>query len=225
MTYQCGCINEQHSSGITRCVSKCKVHRDYRRKQPKGLAYYQMLGSVTKEGRPANTKAYVDQITDALGPLPPPSDLIMALEIGGGASPYVGWIQRAGYSYTGIEVDSWAYRWVQQTYSRAVVYRGSFPLDCTFEDASFGLVLSVHSLEHMKEAPAALRRMYKLLCPGGLLYIVVPDDRDPTNPDHFWFFNTTTLPAVLSHTGFKVEKMVTKKIVEHEDFIYCLARK
>ena len=65
------------------------------------------------------------------------------------------------------------------------------------EDASFDFVYSSHTLEHVAEAPAALRNWYRALKPGGHLILFVPD-RDlyekrltlPSrwNPDHRRFF-------------------------------------
>lgn len=64
----------------------------------------------------------------------------------------------------------------------------------------FGLVWSSHSLEHMRDWRAALRRWLAVTRPGGVMWIIVPDfdlyehGRWPSlyNPDHKHFFTVRT---------------------------------
>lgn len=44
----------------------------------------------------------------------------------------------------------------------------------TFPPVTFDLVLSFHSLEHMYDMPLVLCNMYKVLKPGGFLFLAVP---------------------------------------------------
>jgi len=77
----------------------------------------------------------------------------------------------------------------------------------------------------MKDAPAAVKKMANHLMPGGMLYILVPDDTDLTNPDHLWFFNRVSLARVMALAGLEVESIVLRQRVPHEQFIYCKAKK
>lgn len=226
MIYECGCQNKLDlDSGIVKNIVKCPFHAKRRDKFIRGKKYYQMLGSVSREGR-VNLGSYIQEMKGSLGPLlSPPEKSDVAVEIGGGVSPYVEWIQRAGYLYHGIELDKWAVRWNNSYYKGVNVSWGSFPTDCPFEDGSVGMVLSAHSLEHMKEAPACLEKMYQLLCPDGRLYLLVPDDTDPTNPDHIWFFDQESLTKLLTKVGFHIDKMDMKRVTDKENFIYTLARR
>jgi SAM-dependent methyltransferase len=42
-------------------------------------------------------------------------------------------------------------------------------------DASFDFVYSSHCLEHMRDVPESLKNWLRILKPGGILYVVVPD--------------------------------------------------
>ena len=67
--------------------------------------------------------------------------------------------------------------------------------------------------------------MANMLVPGGYLWLLVPDDTDSVNPDHAWFFDQTTLRTAVERTGLVVDRIVSRKIVEREKFLYLRARK
>jgi SAM-dependent methyltransferase len=217
MTYPCGCVNEPDPEwGVLRNVSKCDYHAAVRARQPKGRRYYRGLGVFRHPGN------HRRELEDALGPLPPAA-AGSAVEIGGGASQYVPAVRRAGYSYVGVEPNSWAADWTARTYGVTVV-NAAFPCEHAIIAAgSYDLVLSAHAVEHMPHAPDALAAMQRLLRPGGFLVLVVPDDEDPVNPDHYWFFTPDTLLATLERVGFAVRKLEMRRRVRHENFLYVLA--
>jgi SAM-dependent methyltransferase len=222
VTYECGCQNNLDPDwGILRSVSKCAEHRAELERQPKGRAYYESIGCFV-DGIPQCSR-YVVELTYSLGVTERPQENRVALEIGCGASMYAAHLHRAGWAYFGIDQDEWAAKWTRETYG-VPVECGVFPSTKKC-DYPFGLILCAHALEHMPDAPAALIEMHRLLTLGGSLILIVPDDSDQVNPDHLWFFTEATLRATLERIGFTVDKMVMKKIVPHENFIYTLARK
>ena len=68
-----------------------------------------------------------------------------------------------------------------------------------------------------------LSNLRNTLLSGGRLVVLVPDDRDLTNPDHLWFFNVDGLQKMITAAGFTVTEIHQKSIVKHEDFIFCTA--
>jgi SAM-dependent methyltransferase len=48
----------------------------------------------------------------------------------------------------------------------------------SFEDASLGFVVANHMLEHVEDPIAALQHQLRVLRPGGVLYLTLPDARD-----------------------------------------------
>lgn len=224
IVYPCGCRNDVSSQwGVTFCVSKCAFHVQERKNQPVGKAYYQSLGCIDEAGV-IQSDQYNREFVDAVGSLPvPPAISNKVLEIGCGPSVYCPMLTQAGYIYTGMEPDLWAAERTRQQYGVDVWL-------CYFEECQllvdeFGMVFAAHTLEHLIDAPIALTRIHSSLCAQGLLVLIVPDDSDPVNPDHLWFFSERTLRALLEKTGFIVERFAIRRLKERENFLYCVARK
>jgi hypothetical protein len=55
------------------------------------------------------------------------------------------------------------------------------------------------------------------------LRIIVPNDDDPTNPDHLHFFDPMSLGRALDLAGLVVGRMEMRRVVKHEQFIYARA--
>jgi SAM-dependent methyltransferase len=115
---------------------------------------------------------------------------------------------------------------------RAGVFRRLHYVDLTrplpYPDGAFTAVFGSHVLEHLTpgEAEATLREAHRVLAPGGVVRIAVPDlDRviagyDPAEPDaflfgmwqgrerstsrhrHWWLYNERSLAELLSRAGF-----------------------
>jgi SAM-dependent methyltransferase len=220
LKYSCGCVNEVHApSGVLQCVRKCDFHHArYRDPATIGESYYAEL--ATLDGAELMNTAHVAELTEALGEIPPGPGL--ALEIGCGVSPYVGAMLAAGWSYEGLDCSMWAAAWTSA--------RWGVPVSCDLWEAwrpshPYGLILAAHVLEHLADAPAGLAKMARSLAPGGTLLVVVPDDSDPVNPDHVWFFDEYTLWACAEQAGLVVDRLEIRKVVERERFIYLRARK
>ncbi len=221
--HPCGCVTDRDPhSGITRAYEKCVGHAAELAKQPTGEAYYRSIGVLNARGE-VREEHYTAELVDALGALPSAGDKWDALEVGCGVSPYVRAVTAAGYCYTGIEPDWWA--------AKETAVRFGVSVHCdrftphSYGPGTFGLILAAHVIEHLPDAPACVRGMAEMLVPGGRLVIVVPDDTDLVNPDHLWFFTTESLYATLGQVGLVVEKMAVRKLIERENFIYCVARK
>ena len=97
-----------------------------------------------------------------------------------------------------------------------------------YPDASLEAAFGCHVLEHLTpgEAETALRELHRVLRPGGVVRIAVPDldrviaDYDPGRPDaflegmlqgrerstsrhrHWWLYNERSLRELLERTGF-----------------------
>jgi len=223
-TYPCGCVNAtDEASGVLRSISKCDRHKS-RQRDPATLdaSYYEELG-IVRDGKPLPTN-HVAELTEALGPIPQASKLGgLATEFGCGASPYVAEILAAGYQYLGVDASEWATGWICENYginARTAKVEDSFlsiPID--------SFILAAHVLEHLDDAPGAIVGMTGMLASGGELWIIVPDDSDPVNPDHLWFFTEATLRACVERAGMIVVKTAVRRHVSHENFIYLRASK
>jgi SAM-dependent methyltransferase len=223
MILECGCAYKAHEpTGAMQRFNRCDSHQQSYR-DPRWLAhdYYQELINLDATDSIANSN-HVSEMVDALGPFPKSGTNPRCLEIGCGTSPYVGTLRLAGWQYVGLDISDWAIHW-------NATYWGAHVVHADFEGWSnswtYGLILSAHSLEHMRDAPGAMVKIAGFLDRGGTVLILVPDDRDPANPDHLWLFNESSLQKTVELAGLRVEKMVRKSIVKREDFLYCTARK
>ena len=176
-----------------------------------GEEYYQELGSST------GTPPHVAEFEECFGKCEPVNpDCPFALEIGAGASHYVPMITDAEWAYYACEPSRWARQWMMSKYSDRFVRLNNSTWESFRGDThggwwKFGMILAAHSLEHMDDAPAALEKMAEYLAPGGVLYIIVPHGYDdPVNPDHLWFFSTSTL-----HTSLNVARLVIELSLIH----------
>ncbi len=226
--YSCGCANERHEpTGALRNVSKCRRHQRAAR-EPETLdeGYYAEFGLI-KNGKlqPSN---HVAELTEALGPIPWPTGNTQALEIGCGVSPYAGPLIERGWHYIGVEPSLWVADWMYRTYGVDIIQarlENVVPSDVHLLGTRFGLILAAHSIEHMQDAPGAIARCAELLAPGGWLYIVIPNDDDPVNADHLWFFDQESLRHTVEAAGLTVEAMAIRQYIPREHFIYCRASK
>lgn len=234
ITYNCGCVND-FDRGVLKSILKCDHHKSLQREIGElGEEYYRELGSAT------GVPPHVAEFEDCFGKIEPVNpDRPFALEIGSGASHYVPMITDAGWFYCACEPSRWARQWMMRKYGDrwldlcCSTWEQFSIDDCLLGDRAcgggnswqFGMILSAHSLEHMIDAPDALEKMAGFLTPGGVLYIICPDDSDPVNPDHLWFFSTASLDVSIQRAGLIVESMQARRRVEHENFIYCKARK
>jgi SAM-dependent methyltransferase len=96
-----------------------------------------------------------------------------------------------------------------------------------FEDQSFDYIVQRHNLEHYQDPIKALQEWYRLLKPGGILGMVIPDDRNcdtiKLDPTHKHVFTPSSLQRILSLMGgFEITYMAS--LLYHWSFI-CVVRK
>jgi SAM-dependent methyltransferase len=111
--------------------------------------------------------------------------------------------------------------------SRARVHQGSL-YQLPFVSGSFDVVLCNHVLEHVPDLPAALANLRRVLRPGGLMIVGVPNEGclmgrarnrviQPSigrSTDHVHFFTAKTLTAALTSAGLLVQR------VDRETFFF-----
>jgi hypothetical protein len=223
--YPCGCIN-QVTQGVLGSISKCDLHCSMQHDPCKmsnveSRRYYGNNSAIV-DGIP-QCKSYIAEFVECVGEVPLVRHNAYAIEIGCGLSMYVPMFLRKGYNYLGIEPNGYAADWTSSTYDVRVT-RGEFN-DVYTSPQLTDVVLAAHCIEHMKDPLLCFNKVYEMLVSAGLFYIIVPNDDDPVNPDHLWFFTETSLTKALRSAGFVVDTMRTVRRIERERFIYCKARK
>ena len=227
MKYDCGCINELHSSGLTRNVHKCDFHVQWSKEHPQGNSefYFKDIGALDSVGIP-QFQNHIKEFHNAFDELG--IDLSgrgrALLEVGFGLGQYIPLFLAHDWVYAGIECADYAYSWASAVYGPAVTLIQQ-KFEHFHDNTLYHTIFGSHAFEHMVDAPAMLKKAHSLLTSHGQLWLILPDDGDPTNPDHLWFFNEDTLKGFLKSIGFVNVRSTMRKIVAQENFIYCAAEK
>jgi 2-polyprenyl-6-hydroxyphenyl methylase/3-demethylubiquinone-9 3-methyltransferase len=137
------------------------------------------------------------------------------------------WLQRRGCEYVGADISATA---VAQARSQGLDARViADASDLPFDDGTFSGVLAVELLEHLFEPQRAAAEFHRVLRPGGLLFVSLPnvaywrrrlellllgrfdplgDDlsiEEPWRDPHIRFFTPKTLGRMLRATGFEAD--------------------
>lgn len=217
-TGQCGCVTGRDpETGVIRAYSKCFFHvKELLKEHVQEAKHYKSLGALD------HPEAYLHEFEKYLGEIPLGAGRF--LEIGAGTSPYVELIRSRGYHYTAIEPSPFAANWLHYEHQSSITVLEANWSDVKLDEKA-SHVLAAHSLEHMEHAPQAIRKISDNLTPGGLCFIVVPNDDDLYNPDHWWFFNEESLTKTIERSGLELLRLTKAKIIDREHFLYCVARK
>lgn len=119
-------------------------------------------------------------------------------------------LQARGYEVLGLDIDPIA---VQKARSAGRTVVLSDLLDAGFEQASFEVVTMIHTLEHLANPNEIVAECARILRPGGVLFINVPNYRGLlprlmkdhwigwVAPQHVWQFEPRTLAATVCRAG------------------------
>jgi len=141
------------------------------------------------------------------------------LEIGCGRGLLLRHLAQLGHECHGIERSPLAARRAAQSKELRVYTQ---PLEkCPFAEQYFDAVILWHVLEHLDHPQTTLAQISRLLKPGGLLYLEVPNlsslqscstSKNWFHLDldhHLYHFSLNGLQRLLLSTGFKVEQTTT----------------
>ncbi len=144
----------------------------------------------------------------------------MLLDIGCGTGEFLRFMSGKGWKTVGLELASAARALAQE---KGLRVHGLTAEQFLSEDAlrrgSFQAVTLFHVLEHLPEPVRLLRAVRRLLAPGGILAVQVPNDFNPlqmavtessgrkpwwiVSPDHINYFDFGTLQGLLRRIGFE----------------------
>jgi SAM-dependent methyltransferase len=136
------------------------------------------------------------------------------LDVGCATGGFLAEAKAAGWDGVGVEFSEFAIEVARKEFG-LTVFKGDVFHPELVED-SFGLVTMWHVLEHVLDPLATLAQAKKLLAPGGLLFIELPNWSSVGRrargvrwsqlkpPEHINFFTPTTLAAAASRAGWRV---------------------
>jgi SAM-dependent methyltransferase len=151
------------------------------------------------------------------------------LDFGCGFGGFLEAAQRHGWDAHGVELGAWA--------GEAAAARGvpnlhvGYIEDMSFEPGSFDVVHSSQVFEHLPHPGNELATLGRLLRPGGILYLDVPNYRSLTirvgkddfmlnePPQHLNYFSPQSMCRLLQAGGFKVVQMTSSGGLKWENLI------
>jgi SAM-dependent methyltransferase len=177
---------------------------------------------------------YLDAVEQRLAVTEATRRRLRLLEVGPGLGNLLVEAQSRGYDVTGVEYGAAAVRVANEKLGAARVLQGSLD-DLSFPAASFDVCVLADVLEHTRNPKAVLLAAWRVLKPGGLLFIAVPS-LDSWSArlmrahwmefklEHLFFFETRTLESLLFRCGFdRVTSSAGRKtlspeyVIEHFD--------
>jgi 2-polyprenyl-3-methyl-5-hydroxy-6-metoxy-1,4-benzoquinol methylase len=119
---------------------------------------------------------------------------------------------RLRYEVQGVELSRAAVAYARERLALNV-FHGTLEA-AALSDDSFDVVTLIDVIEHLDNPRQTLRDIWRILKPGGLLYIVTPDVSSNVarllgskwwglRPAHVYYFSPKTLTALLNKTGFE----------------------
>lgn len=145
------------------------------------------------------------------------------LEVGCGEGWFLAAAKAAGYAVQGLDFSEDALRRFHPELLSSVRFGDAFEgLDRLIDEgAAVDVCVIEHVLEHVLDPEALLGRLRRILRPGGVAAISVPNDFNPIQmalrasgrlgrdvwvvpPEHISYFNTDNLPRLVERCGFQV---------------------
>lgn len=153
------------------------------------------------------------------------------LDIGCGNASLYPTLKNHSASYYGIEPDKTLYTLAKKIFPDARIENTDL-INAKGLPNQIDIIILSHTLEHIKNPKRLLNHCFKILKPGGMIYIEVPSDGNaitiskikkvlrintdtPTNLDHLNLFTMNTLKKITVKSGFR--KIKFKKITRFGD--------
>ena len=139
-------------------------------------------------------------------------------DIGCGSGQFLASAKASGWHVTGIELNEYARHLCQQVLPEANFFRSL--TDADFPTNDFDAVTMWHVLEHLPSPMVTLRQINRILRPGGILGVAVPNfgslERKVWGkrwiqiaaPIHLYHFEMVTLVRHLENAGFQVVEVL-----------------
>jgi SAM-dependent methyltransferase len=165
--------------------------------------------SETNRLKRSTAARYLDEIEAFSGRSPSGARL---LEIGPGLGNLLVEAAARGYEVTGVEYSESSVRIANDRLGADRVVRGGLT-SVDLPDSSFDVAVLADVLEHTRDPLAEMRRLWRLLKPGGTLFIAVPT-LDSWSArvmrerwlefklEHLFYFDSRTLQLLLFQSGF-----------------------
>jgi 2-polyprenyl-3-methyl-5-hydroxy-6-metoxy-1,4-benzoquinol methylase len=134
------------------------------------------------------------------------------LDVGCGDGRFLVGMQESGWEATGLETDPVVAKIAGERTQTQIL--PTFLENSGLPESHFGVISLHHVLEHVPDPRVTLEHAYKLLAPGGMLFLALPNVGSveaklfrstwcPLDlPRHFWGFHPHSLTRLVEEIGF-----------------------
>ena len=169
------------------------------------------LSTIEKDGElDAGIGALYREIIDNLSDRVPLGRL---LDVGCAMGHFLGFAKGHGWEVEGVECSSYAARYAEERFG-ARVHPVSVLKDANLQEEFYDTCVLVEVIEHLADPYETMTEAWRVLRPGGLVYITTPNFacyrslllREEWNAviplGHLYYFDSTSLGKLLSSIGF-----------------------
>jgi SAM-dependent methyltransferase len=107
-------------------------------------------------------------------PLPTARPGVRTLEIGAGLGEHLDFEDASQQDFVALELRDEMAAVIEEHHPGVSTHVGDIEAGTDLETASFDRVIAIHVLEHLRNLPAALDEVRRVLKPGGIFEIVIP---------------------------------------------------
>jgi SAM-dependent methyltransferase len=159
----------------------------------------------------ATAALYLDSVEARIGK-PVLRERLKLLEIGSGLGNLLAEAAERGYDVTGVEYSESSVRAANEKLGAARVIHGSIDT-VDLPDGTFDVAVLADVIEHTRDPVSALTHVWRVLKPGGLLFLAAPSLDSWSAQimkerwmefklEHLFFFDSQTMQSLLFRAGF-----------------------
>lgn len=150
------------------------------------------------------------------------------LDVGCGAAGYLGSMKALGWDVLGVDPSPLAAQVAHDSYKVPVRVGTLETVDVS--DKRIAVVTMIHSIEHVPDPIATLRRCREVLMAGGRIVLTTPNYAGLMSllfrrhwmclepPRHLWLFTPATLRTCVERAGFRVERVLTRPFLSQVNY-------
>jgi SAM-dependent methyltransferase len=182
--------------------------------------YFLVPGAEADRLKRGTAADYLDNIEQRLGIcLAAAGTQPRLLEVGSGLGNLLFEAKKRGYDVTGVEYSASSVRAANERLGAECVVQGTIG-DVPLPDSSFDVAVLADVIEHTRDPLSNLKRIWRLLRPGGALFMALPS-LDSWSArlmrerwmefklEHLFYFDSSTVRTALLKSGFEEVEVST----------------
>jgi SAM-dependent methyltransferase len=181
--------------------------------------YFLVPGAEADRLKRGTAAGYLDEIESRLGVHSADASRRRLLEVGSGLGNLLFEARQRGYDVTGVEYSATSVRAANERLGAECVLQGTIDA-VRLPEGAFDVAVLADVIEHTRDPLSDLKQVWRLLRPGGGLFIALPS-LDSWSArlmrerwmefklEHLFYFDSSTIQTVLLRSGFEAIEIST----------------